>query len=268
MIQRNELDRFLADLYQYPNYQDFCHNGLQVEGKEQISKIVFGVSFHLPFLEQAIREGADAIIVHHGIFQQGFFQLTGTLKQKIQLLLVKHVSLFGIHLPMDGHRELGHNALLMKALGAENCIPLDFGYQGDNSQQHHLAAILKILHHELHGGESKAISIAHTPLDEIFGITTPYGFTVLANGPEVPKRLAVISGEASSYLEKAVALGIDTFLCGDIKERIPAISLENRVNFINLGHYYSEKPGVIALMHHIERNFQVETQFVDIPNPV
>lgn len=263
---RDELTQFLAELYHTEFFQDFCENGLQVEGKEKIEKILFGVSFNLPFLQAAIREKPDALIVHHGIFQQGVFKLKGPLKQKIKILLEHEVSLFGIHLPMDAHPEIGHNALLLSAIGAANLESLDVGFCGENVQHHSLGRILEIFHEQLHPPDFTPDGQENE--NRIFSLSGRYGFLVLRNGPAVPRKLAVITGGSSAYYEKAVEKGADTFFGGEIKEKIPSLSLESHTNYVNLGHYFSEKPGVLALMKKIEETFAVQTGYIEIPNPV
>lgn len=268
MIQRDELTQFLAELYHYEFFQDFCENGLQVEGKEKIEKILFGVSFNLPFLQAALRRGEkpDALIVHHGIFQQGVFKLRGPLKQKIKMLLEHEISLFGIHLPMDAHPQIGHNALLLSAIGAANLEPLDVGFYGENVHRLPLDRIIDIFHEQLHPPDFT--SDGQENENRIFSLSSRYGFTVLRNGPDVPRKLAVISGGSSAIFEKAIENGIDTFFGGEIKEKIPALSLETQTNYVNLGHYFSEKPGVLALMKKIKETFAVQTDYIEIPNPV
>lgn len=265
MILRDDLNRFMADMYNYENFTDSCENGLQIEGKEKIEKIVFGVSFNLPFLQAALQEKPDALIVHHGIFQQGVFKLKGPLKQKIKMLLDHEISLFGIHLPMDAHPVLGHNALLLSAIGADNIEPFDIGFSGKNSLRHSLDRILEIFHSQLHLSDINPGSGNENP---IFSLTTRYGFTVLANGPQVPMKIAIITGGASAFYEKAIGQDVDTFFCGEIKEKIPALSFETHTNYINLGHYFSEKPGVLALKKCLAEKFAVQTTYLEIPNPV
>ncbi|MCU0286413.1 MAG: Nif3-like dinuclear metal center hexameric protein [Acidobacteria bacterium] len=266
MILRDNLNRFLAGLYNYENFDDHCQNGLQVEGKDKIEKIIFGVSFNQPFLEAALQEKPDALIVHHGIFQQGVFKLTGILKQKIKMLLDNDISLFGIHLPMDAHPALGHNALLLSAIGAGNIESFNVGFCGENVQEHPLEYILEIFHQQLHPHDYNYTRKENE--NSIFALTTPYGFTVLRNGPQVPKKIGIITGGASAYYEKAIEKGVDTFFCGEIKEKIPALSLETHTNYINLGHYFSEKPGILALEKTIAEKFAVQTAYIEIANPV
>ena len=266
MITRDELTRFLEDLYQYQTLKDFTENGLQVEGKSEIRHIAFGVSFNLPFLEKAIEANADAIIVHHGIFQQGNFTLKNHLKPKIKKLLEHEISLFGIHLPMDSHPDIGHNALLMKSFHAENPVPFDYGFIGENIRGYSLERILDQFHTQLHPEHYTPPPMLSVP--SYFRISSIHGFQVLLNGPETPKKIAIISGGSSFSYETAVAKGVDTFLGGDIKEHIPSISYETHTNFVNLGHYFSEKPGVLALMEKISSAFDVTTGYIEIPNPI
>ncbi len=266
MLLKNELESFLASLYDYKGFEDRCENGLQVEGKEKIDKIVFGVSFNLPFLQQAVNEKADAIIVHHGIFQHGAFKLTGILREKVKILMDNGISLFGIHLPMDAHPEIGHSALLLSAIGVENLEPFDLGFMGENTRGHTLDHMLDIFHGRLHSADSTMIGQAKE--NPIFSLSTRHGFTVLANGPGIPKKIALMTGGSSGFYEKAVETGADTYFGGDIKEQTPAFSLETKTNFVNLGHYDSEKPGVLALKKKIEETFGVETNYIEIPNPV
>ncbi len=266
MITRNELSALLADTYNYGDYEDYCENGLQVEGKKDIRRIEFGVSFHLPFLEEAIRRKADAVIVHHGIFQRGDFVLKGTMKRKIKLLLEHDISLYGIHLPMDGHLELGHSARLLSALGAADVEASELLFSGRNALGQKLDQMLDTFHEYLHPADF--VMKDHALEEGVFSYALKHGFAVVKNGPDVPKKVAVVSGGGSGYFEKALAMGADTFVTGDIKEHIPAYCYENRTNFINIGHYFSEKPGVLALKDLLEKTINVETGFIEVPNPV
>ena len=264
MVHRDELERYLRDLYSYGDFDDYCENGIQVEGGHRIDKIVFGVSFNLHLLNRAIEKKADAIIVHHGIFDKGFFVLKGRRKQIVKILLDNNISLFGIHLPMDFHPQLGHNALLLSIIEAGNVQPFEVGYSGENIREFSLDDILDIYYNTL----KPITSGPAEPGDSYFSLSRQRGFDVVKNGPTIPKKIAVITGGSSSLYEKAIDQGIDTFVSGEIKEKIPALSYETRTNFINLGHYYSEKPGVLALQERIEDNFQVETEYIEIPNRI
>lgn len=263
MAELNELEAFLNETYKFENFDDYCVNGLIVEGKKKVEKMGFGVSFNAPFLEHSINSGCDAVLVHHGIFQKRFFALKGIEKNKIKKLLNNDISLFGIHLPMDAHPEIGHNSLLLRSIGFSVLEPLKWGFFGGNIEQKPLKKMVEIFHSLLHPGDFK---YSDTDLDEEFNLQQRSGFMVLANGPDIPDKIFMASGGSTDLYEEAIASGADTFICGEIKEHIPAISLETGTNFINLGHYYSEKPGIIALMNLVKENFNVETEFIEIPN--
>ncbi len=264
MVLRDELNLFLARLYAFESFEDFCENGLQVEGKEQIEKIVLGVSFNLHLLNKAVEAKADAVIVHHGIFDRGFFVLKGRRKKIVKLLLDHDISLFGIHLPMDAHPELGHSAQLLSYIKAGSVEPFELGFIGQNVKGYTLDRLLDIFHETLHPRDvkDKLLEAPH------FSLSEEMGFTVLRNGPDIPQKIVVITGGSSAYYEKAIELGVDTFICGEIKEKIPALSFETNTNFINLGHYYSEKPGMLALQKRLREEFTLETEFIEIPNPI
>ncbi|MGE5340040.1 MAG: Nif3-like dinuclear metal center hexameric protein [Candidatus Omnitrophota bacterium] len=272
MIVQSILNQFLANLYRYGDFSDYCENGLQIEGKRHIERIRFGVSLNLPFIEKAIDQKADAVIVHHGIFQQGVFKLRGTLRHTVKMLLDNDISLYGIHLPMDAHPDMGHSAVLLKKIGAKNIMPFEkFGTRGENTNNYTLDHLLDLFHQFLHPShpEPPSPGVQGEPVPfSFFPLSSRHGFQVLRNGPEIPRTVVIMSGGSSGYYEQAVEQGADTFIGGDIKEKIPALSYETHTNFINLGHYFSEKPGILALMKLISESFGVDTEYIEIPNPI
>jgi dinuclear metal center YbgI/SA1388 family protein len=270
-VLRDELNRYLAGLYEFEKYDDYCLNGLQVEGKEKIEKIVLGVSFNLLFLNGAIKRKADALVVHHGFFGRDFFVLKGHRKNLVKLLLKHDISLFGIHLPMDGHPRLGHNARLFGAIGAPITGPLGSGFRGKNVKNTPLEQILETFHHFLHEEDHHKdlyIDDGESGMHPLYSFTKAYGFGVFQNGPAVPQHIAIVSGGGAGEYEHAVLNGIDTFICGELKEQVPAISYETASNFIYLGHYNSEKPGIRALKDHLGDTFPVETEYIGFANVV
>lgn len=266
MAELREIDKYLYNLYKFSDFEDYCVNGLVVEGKSNVDKIGFGVSFNASFLEKAIISGCDAVVVHHGIFQKRFFTLKGIEKDRIIKLLNNDISLFGIHLPMDAHPEVGHNALLLKEIGCEIIEPLKWGFFGRNKKKASLENIINTLHTFIHPDGFR--SGDQEVFDDEFNLSKRDGFMILGNGPAIPEKIFMASGGSTDLYEEAVAMGADTFICGEIKEHIPAISLETKTNFINLGHYYSERPGILTLMNLIGQKFDVKTEFIEIPNSV
>lgn len=270
MVTRTELAQFLQETFQYQNFQDYCHNGLQVEGKDAIEKIAFGVSFNRPFLEQAIAAGADAMIVHHGIFGKEFFRLHGVLKHKVQLMLAHEMSLFGIHLPMDAHAALGNNAQLFAYLGAEITEEHEVGFIGNNTQGHTLEQMLDIFADRLLPTGFQAGTMPTSTPTAVLLPQQRRGFLYYANGPAAPDTLAIISGSAIRHYRAGALqeLGVDTFICGSVDETVAAVSYETGTNFLNIGHYWSEKAGPMALQTAVEQQFAVETVFLEVVNAV
>jgi dinuclear metal center YbgI/SA1388 family protein len=269
MIKRNELMHFLKELFSYDNFQDDCRNGLQIEGKETIRKIAFGVSFNLPFLEKAVDMKADAIIVHHGFFGKDFFYLTGVKKEKIKLLLHHDISLFGIHLPLDVHEEYGNNAQLFSYIEAEIIVSYSGRLIGNNPKAYSLLQMLDIFHQKIHSSGYQDIAV-ESLLSSVLLPKYKHGFLYFDNGPVIPEKITIISGNSSRMYrpEKIREQGIDTYICGSVDEVTPAISYETKTNFVNLGHYWSEKAGIIALEDVIKKTFKVDTIFIEVENVI
>ena len=229
--------------------------------------MVFGVSLNMLLLQRAIDFQADAIVVHHGFFGKDFFRLRGVMREKVKLLLQHDMSLFGIHLPLDAHQEYGNNAQLFGVFGGEILEPYDVGFIGTNPHQHSLLQVLHLFHQQLH-----PVDFPNTTDEKLWNsILIPkrrHEFIYFDNGPEIPQKIAIISGGAAKYYRDVLEKGVDTFICGSVDEPIPAISYETKSNFVNLGHYWSEKPGVQALQKAIEQQFDVETIFIEVENMI
>ncbi len=263
MLKRTRLDHYLRELYEYKNFEDFCYNGLQVEGSDGISKIAFGVTLNDLLIERAVQKDVDALIVHHGFFGKAFLSIQNRKKRMIEQLILNGISLFGIHLPMDAHPDIGHNALLFNALEATPEMEFDHGFIGKNRTKQSLDEMMKRLSDFLLMKDRIAFRF-----ESPFNVFMENGFIKVINGPTIPDRIAIISGGAARSFEKAIDLGVDTFFCGEIKEDIPSLAYDRCCNFINLTHHNSEKPGLLKLAEKIRQELSVDTEFIDLPNPV
>lgn len=262
MISRQELSEDLKQLFRYEDYEDFCLNGLQIEGKETIKKIAFAVSYNQLALKEAILQDADALIVHHGIFGKNFFSITGREKVKVKAILDADISLFGIHLPLDAHRELGNNAQLAACISADILESFDIGFIVKNTAKLSREQIIDTFHIKLGTGKSGNF------LPEGINPGRTHGIDHCNFGPKVPETIAIMSGGGGSYYEPALEKGVDTFITGDIREQHPAIAYESKTNYINLGHYWSETTGIKALQAWCEKKYKVETVFININNRI
>lgn len=245
MPNRDQIVDYCTKYLNVSAFKDYCVNGLQVEGTSNIKSIVFGVSLSEQLIIAAIKNGAQMIVVHHGIFGDNLGQplvLKGILRNRIKLLLENDINLCGFHLPLDAHPQLGNNISICKALGIKNPKPFDIGFIGSLSKTMKLPSFTKFVDSKL---ATNSFSIAA--------------------GPKVVKKIAVISGGSSSYYQEAATLGADTFICGDLKESVVRGVEEIGLNLVNAGHYNSERFGVQNLAKLLKRNFDIETKFIEIP---
>lgn len=246
--KRNEIVKFCQEILKVKDFQDYCHNGLQVEGKEQVKKIITAVSFSKKLMEKAIEKKADMLIVHHGIFGDQIGNppvIKGIMKERIKLLLTHDISLLGFHLPLDAQSEFGNNISLCKLLGIRNPKPFDVGFIGTLSRPITFKDFVKMVNEKL--------------------ATRSY---IISAGPEKVRSVAVVSGGSSPDALSAAEMGADTFVSGDVRESIVRAVEEAGINLINAGHYNTEKLGVQNLGQKVAKKFKVEVEFVDIPNEI
>ncbi len=249
MTLRTELESYLNTLLDVGRFKDYGPNGVQVEGKPEVRKLVSGVTASLAFIEAAIEQQADAVLVHHGLFWRGYEgRITGWLKRRIELLLAHQITLFAYHLPLDAHAELGNNAQLgakLKLLADGRFGEQDLGFIGSAAQALTPAALTALLTYRL----------GRAP--------------VLVEGqPGRPlSRIAWCTGGAQGYFEAAIAAGADAFITGEISEPQAHLARETGVAFLACGHHASERFGAPAVGAHLAENFGLEHTFIEIDNP-
>lgn len=251
MIQLKELVAYLDTLLEASSFQDYAPNGLQVEGRACVGKVVGGVTASLALIEAAVENGADAILVHHGYFWRGENPcVVGTKAQRLKTLLGRDVSLLAYHLPLDAHAILGNNAALARCL--------DFTIDGRMG-----AGVVPIgmYGHLPYSMDAAALSAY---------ITSRLGRAVLhipgGTGPIC--RIGWCTGAAQSYIDAAVELELDGFLTGEVSEQTVHVAREAPIHFFAAGHHATERGGVQALLEHLKEKYLIETQFIDIANPV
>lgn len=248
-MQRDELRGYLDRLLQAESYRDYCPNGLQVEGRAEVRRLVCGVSASQALLDEAVRREADAILVHHGWFWRGEDgRITGVRKSRLATLLRADINLFAFHLPLDAHSELGNNAQLARRLGWH--VEGRFGDQDIGC----------------FGSPERIVPAA----DLAAALERQLGRAVLLVGdPQRPvSRMAWCSGSAQGWFEQAIASGADCYISGEISEQTVHLARESGVPYISAGHHATERYGVMALGEHLAGQFDLDCQFVDIDNPV
>jgi dinuclear metal center YbgI/SA1388 family protein len=242
----NDLNDYLNQLLQPERFSDYCPNGLQVEGKREIHKIVTGVTASYDFLEAALQANADAVLVHHGYFWRNeALPITGIKKRRIQFLLQHEINLFAYHLPLDMHAELGNNVMLAKQLDLKITKWADMLALAELNKPQTLKKFAEHI-------EAK---LKRKPL-----------FIGDLNKPI--KNIALCTGAAQGYIEQAVVANVDVYISGEISEQTVHVARESGMSYISAGHHATERYGIQALGEHLAQKFGLQHEFIDIDNPV
>lgn len=248
-MKRSTLLSYLDDYLQCSKVKDFTVNGLQVEGKAEIHRVVSAVTASAAAIEHARAVDADALIVHHGYFWKGEAQqVVGMKQRRLAALLDKQINLLAYHLPLDQHAELGNNVLLGKHFPCK---------QVWQSEQEAL-----IWHAEIEPTEPAAI--AETLRRELPSETI---FLIAADAQLPVHRIAWCTGAAHDFLTQAHDEGAQLFISGEYAERTYHEARESGCAFIACGHHASERAGIRALGAHLAQAFSLEVSFFDEPNP-
>ena len=250
MSDRHHLLELCNSLLQPARFKDYCPNGLQVEGRQQVNHIVSGVTASRAFIEAAIEAGADTLLVHHGLFWRGHDgAVTGWLKQRLALLLKHDINLLAYHLPLDAHEALGNNAQWGLRMGWQA--------QGRFGEQNL----------GWWGAPSTATSDFKSLTADLQAKLGRAPVTVVPDPKRSLKRIAWCSGGAQSWFEAAIAAGADAFVTGEISEPQAHLACETGVAFFACGHHATERYGAPALAAHVAAQLGVSHEFIDIDNP-
>lgn len=241
-----ECDRFLN----VAKIADYCPNGLQVEGRSQVRRIVTGVSASQALLDAAIEAQADAVLVHHGYFWKNEdARIVGMKQRRLKTLLNNDISLLAYHLPLDVHPQVGNNAQLARVLDLLVEGPLE----PDNAKSVGLVGSLRTPISPVEFQRRIYQALGREPL--------------LIDGQRPIQRIAWCTGGAQGYIEQAVAAGVDAYLTGEISEPTVHIARENGLSFFAAGHHATERYGVQALGDYLAAQFGIEHRYIDCPNP-
>jgi dinuclear metal center YbgI/SA1388 family protein len=248
-MHREDLRAYLDNLLEAARFKDYCPNGLQVEGRAEVHRVVCGVTASQALLDEAVRREADAVLVHHGWFWKGEDgRVTGIRRARLATALAHGLNLFAYHLPLDAHPELGNNAQLARLSGWR--VEGRFGEQDIG----------------FHGSPS-----AHTTAGEVaMSLERLLGRSVLAIGSpdRSVNRIAWCSGGGQGLFEAAIATGADCFVSGEISEQTVHLARESGVAYLAAGHHATERFGPIALGRQLQESLGLDCPFVDIDNPV
>jgi len=257
MILRDDLVNTLAELLNVQNFDDYCPNGLQVEGRAEISKIIGGVTASQALVDAAAAQKADAILVHHGYFWKGENPcVVGMKHTRLKALLDGGINLLAYHLPLDAHPELGNNAQLAKLLGLKTMGSFGRGIMSKGPDIGLFGEVEEPCSAEALGQH----------LEEKLG-RTPMHIPGDGDGGRI-RTIAWCTGAAQGYLEQASTLGVDAFISGEISEPTVHEARELGIHYYSAGHHATERGGVMALGAYIAEHYPVDFEFIDIENPV
>ncbi|MCW2474567.1 type 2 GTP cyclohydrolase I [Candidatus Symbiopectobacterium sp. NZEC151] len=246
-MRNSELETVINQQLNVAAFQDYAPNGLQVEGRENVQRIVTGVTASQALLDVAVAQQADAVLVHHGYFWKNESPvISGMKRRRLKTLLANDINLYGYHLPLDAHPELGNNARLAALL--------DIRVLGDIEQ------LLP------YGELSQPVS--GEALRE--RLEARLGRSVLHCGDNAPSqitRLAWCSGGGQGFIEQAARFGVDAFFTGEVSEQTIHIAREMGLHFYAAGHHATERGGIKALGEWLAQQHGFDVTFVDIPNP-
>ncbi|MEP6824435.1 MAG: Nif3-like dinuclear metal center hexameric protein [Ramlibacter sp.] len=251
MASQQQLLQAFDRLLQPERFKDYGPNGLQVEGRPDVHRIISGVTASLALIEAAVQAQADAIFVHHGLFWRGQDgRVTGWMRQRLALLLAHDISLFAYHLPLDAHPQLGNNAQLGLRLGLSADARFgeqELGFLGQRADGAAFADTGTLARH--------LENVLNRPVVQVQG----------ASG--AIKRIAWCTGGAQGYFESAIASGAQAFITGEISEPQAHYARECGVSFLACGHHASERYGAPAVAGHVAAQLGIEHRFIDIDNP-
>lgn len=242
-----ELENIVNQQLNSSSFSDYAPNGLQVEGRAEIAKIITGVTASQALLDEAVKRNADAVMVHHGYFWKNETAvIKGMKRNRLRTLLANDINLFGWHLPLDAHPTLGNNAQLAALLEIETrgeIMPLVLW--GELTQPVSGEAFAqriaeKLGRQPLHCGD---------------------------NAPEMIRRIAWCSGGGQGFIDNAAAFGVDAFVTGEVSEQTIHSAREQGIHFFAAGHHATERGGIKALGEWLAQHYGLDVTFIDIPNP-
>jgi dinuclear metal center YbgI/SA1388 family protein len=248
-----DLTTHLDELLDCRSWDDFGPNGLQVEGRREVRRVVTGVTACHALLAAARERRADAVIVHHGLYWKNLPPVaTGWMQRRLLELLPHGISLLAYHLPLDAHPELGNNVLGARALGLEALCPFAPWGRG-------------------HIGFRGRFAVAVSPTELIERCRFAFDGhepLLLGAGPATIETVGLVSGGAQSELYKAIDARLDAYITGEASEWVTHIARECGIHYLAAGHHATERAGVRALGEYLAERFGLDVDFVDVPNPV
>jgi dinuclear metal center YbgI/SA1388 family protein len=248
-MRRDDLVAHLDTYLQIRDIEDSSNNGLQVEGSAEVTRLAFAVDAGLAAFHDAQEARAEMLIVHHGLFWSKPVLVTGIQRQRLQVLFDANLSLYAVHLPLDFHLEVGNNATLARWLGLEEMTSFGEYKRHSAGLAGHLPDVLQL---------DQFVAQVERTLGEPVIQTWPFG-------PEMIRRVAVVSGGAGFLVGQAAEAGADVYLTGEVSHSVYHEAQELGLNVVYGGHYATETAGLKSLAEYLAAWFDLETVFLDLP---
>lgn len=242
-----QLEALINQKLDVSNFHDYAPNGLQVEGRHNVQRIVTGVTASQDLLDAAIAVEADAIVVHHGYFWKNEPAVVrGMKRNRLKALLVNDINLYGYHLPLDAHPQLGNNVQLAELFGINV-----------------LGEVMPLVPY----GELEKPLTGEELRQRIEVILDRKVLHSAQGGPAEIRRVAWCSGGGQGFIQQAADFGVDAFISGEVSEQTIHIAREMGVHFYAAGHHATERYGVKALGEWLQDEHGLDVMFIDIDNP-
>ena len=251
MASLEELTDYINHFLQIERFNDYCPNGLQVEGKKDVHSVVTGVTASQALIDKACDKQADAILVHHGYFWRNEeVCITGMKRRRIGSLLENNISLLAYHLPLDAHPEVGNNVQLARTLNIEVDGEL-------RDQSNHLCGMY---------GHLAQLTSAENFKQQIDHLLQRKSTHIHAGTSDITT-IGWCTGAGQNFIEVAAQQKLDAYISGEISEATTHTAREAKIHYFAAGHHATERYGVQALAEHLAKYFGIEHEFVDVDNP-
>jgi len=221
-------------------------NGLQLENAGEVTRVAAAVDASLPVFEKAIKEKANLLVVHHGMFWQGAQSITGAMYRKLNLAMEAGMAVYSAHIPLDVHPSLGNNHLLAEALGMTGTEPF-FDWKG------------------IQLGLRQKLNIDLETLREKLTVAVSGDVHLCPAGGNDVGVVGIITGGAGSEVAAMSQQGIDTFITGEGPHWSYPMAEELGMNLLYAGHYATETFGVQKVAEHLQQHFSLSSVFIDHP---
>ena len=233
-------------------FKDYAPNGLQIEGKTEVRKILAAVTASQDAIDAAIRENADLLLVHHGYFWKGeAYPITGMRGKRIKSLIQHDISLLAYHLPLDSHPSLGNNAAIADLLELERIETLDPSERHPIGNIGYLNQPMPVEEFKTFVSEKLKFDVTHLPADK-----------------NMIEKVGFCTGGAQDFIVKAAEQGCDAYISGEVSERTFYEAKELDVHYFACGHHATERYGVQRLGQAISEQFDIEYVYFELNNPI